>query len=361
MFIQQTQSFVSTPDVDGPGQLSIISLPPSIIKFPSLVNYTLESGITWSDIPGMSTSSQGGVWIDEVNKNFLKQQIEAILPTLTDIEKNLGIGGSEIVQIAKHKIETIGVTINDYGSIRYDKIGKMLTSEMLIDSLGSYMNFEPSPLIEYVHVQDLPGGTYDLNVCNRWNVVVGANVVGEQLNLSSENEVNINAKTINISAEILRLRNTRQRQIFIEDSLGINNNVVIGGGLSVDGEVYLQHVTAPTEYQVTEGTQLYGQLLPGVTFIGQLTIPDVQAGGLSTLSVTDEKGIYPIFGGFTAPFTLTLTTPIPGAVAIEEHSHIFKNLPLTLYDKNSQVRNDAKAINNNPGRAVASRRVHGKK
>ena len=255
----------------------------------------------------------------------------------------------------------------------------MLTSEMLIDSLGSYMNFEPSPLIEYVHVQDLPGGTYDLNVCNRWNVVVGAggvnlkslgavnisgtvtNVVGEQLNLSSENEVNINAKTINISAEILRLRNTRQRQIFIEDSLGINNNVVIGGGLSVDGEVYLQHVTAPTEYQVTEGTQLYGQLLPGVTFIGQLTIPDVQAGGLSTLSVTDEKGIYPIFGGFTAPFTLTLTTPIPGAVAIEEHSHIFKNLPLTLYDKNSQVRNDAKAINNNPGRAVASRRVHGKK
>lgn len=379
VFIQQTQSFVSTPDVDGPGQLSIISLPPSIIKFPSLVNYTLESGITWSDIPGMSTSSQGGVWIDEVNKNFLKQQIEAILPTLTDIEKNLGIGGSEIVQIAKHKIETIGVTINDYGSIRYDKIGKMLTSEMLIDSLGSYMNFEPSPLIEYVHVQDLPGGTYDLNVCNRWNVVVGAggvnlkslgavnisgtvtNVVGEQLNLSSENEVNINAKTINISAEILRLRNTRQRQIFIEDSLGINNNVVIGGGLSVDGEVYLQHVTAPTEYQVTEGTQLYGQLLPGVTFIGQLTIPDVQAGGLSTLSVTDEKGIYPIFGGFTAPFTLTLTTPIPGAVAIEEHSHIFKNLPLTLYDKNSQVRNDAKAINNNPGRAVASRRVHGKK
>lgn len=379
VFIQQTQSFISTDDVDGPNQLSIISLPPSIIKFPSLVNYTLDSGITWSDIPGMSTSSQDGVWNVEANKNFLKQQIEAILPTLTDIEKNLGIGGSEIVQIAKHKIETVGVTINDYGSIRYDKIGKMLTSEVLIDSLGSYMNFEPSPLIEYVHVQDLPGGTYDLNVCNRWNVMVGAggvnlkslgavnisgtvtNVVGEQLNLSSENEVNINAKTINISAEILRLRNTRQRQIFIEDSLGINNNVVIGGGLSVDGEVYLQHVTAPVEYQVTEATQLYGDLLPGVTLIGELTVPDVLAGGISTLAVTDEKGIYPIFGGFTAPFTLTFTTPIPGAVAISEHSHIFKNLPLTLHDKNSQVRNDAKAINNNPGRAIASRRVHGKK
>ena len=90
-------------------------------------------------------------------------------------------------------------------------------------------------------------------------------------------------------------------------------------------------------------------------------MPDVLAGGTSTLAATTDKGPVIVYGGFTAPFTLTFTTPIPGAVAIQEHSHIFKNLPLTLHDKNSQVRNDAKAINNNLGRAVASRRVHGKK
>ena len=368
-------SLISTPLFDTARKLLKIGDAPVLKKFPSIDSYTKDSGIKWVGVPGDSTSTQDGVWNNESSKNLLKLQIQAALPVLTEIEKNLGIGGSEVIQIAKHKMETIGVTINDYGSMRFDKIGKMLSSEMLIDSLGSYMNFEPSPLIEYVHVQDLPGGTYDLNVCNRFNVVVGAgginlkslgsvnvsgtitNVVGQQLNLSSENEVNINAKTINISAEILRLRNVRQKQIFIEDSLGVNNNVVIGGGLSVEGETYLQHVTAPVEYQVTEPMGLFGTVLPLTQFDGILTVPVIGPGPLLPLATK----LGPVFGGFTAPCKFTITLPVPAAVEIDPHSHNFKNLPLTLLEKNSEVRDSAKAINNNPGRAVANRRVNGPK
>lgn len=373
--IQSTQSTIANSFVNGPSLFSYVSLPPQVSVYPNLINYTQESGIIWEGNPGLSTSTQDGVWLPDARKEFIRQFTESILPELTEIEKNLGIGGSEIIQITKHKSETIGMVVNDYGSIRFDPVGKMLNSELLIDDLGTYENFEPSPLIEYTHVQDLPGGDYTLNIGNRWNVLVGAgginlktlgnfnmtgavmNVAGEQVNVSSQNEVNINAKTINISAEILRLRNTRQKQIFIENSLGVNNNLIVGGGLSVEGEVFLQHVTAPAEYQVTLPTTAFGSLLP-VPLAGNINIPEVGVGLFVTVK---GPGTYPVFGSINSLGTFTTENPIPDCVAVADHSHIFKNIPLSLYDKNTEVRQDAKVLNNNTGRITAERRVHGQK
>jgi hypothetical protein len=362
-FIQQTGGNISNSVVDGPSLLFEVTEPALPKLFPNVVDYTKESGIKWPGPPGLSTSSENGKWLPDLRKDRIKEFTESILPELTEIEKNLGIGGSEVIQITKHKIETIGMTINDYGSIRFDPIGKMLSSELLIDDNGTYINYEPSPMIELTHVQDLPGGDYTLNVCNRFNVMVGAgglnlkslgatnitgtvtNLVGEQVNVSSQNEINLNGKTINISAEILRLRNTRQKQIFIENSLGVNNNLVVGGGLSVEGEVFLQHVTAPTEYQVTLATQVLGKLLAGLTFEANINLPGVMPGpGTTTLAtvalVADSNDNF---------------------VQCYDHSHIFRNLPLTLTDKNSEVRSLAKDINQNDERVIASRRVHGYK
>lgn len=371
--ILATGANISNSVIDGPSTFLSISLPPTVATFPDLANYTVESLIQWSGQPGLSPSSQNGIWAIDPRKDLIRQLTESILPQLTDIEKQLGIGGNEVIQIAKHKIETIGLTINDYGSIRYDSVGKMLPSELLIDELGTYINYSPSPLVELVHVQDLPGGDYTLNVCNRFNVLVGAggfnlktlgvanivgtvtNVAGEQVNISSENEVNINAKTINIGAEILRLRNKNGGQIFIENSLGVNNNIIVGGALSVEGEVFLQHVTAPAEYQVSLPTTVFGQLLPNIPIAGQITIGPIGPG----LVAQTSTGPVPVAGSFVAPITFTINNPVPGIVKTDDHSHFFKNLPLTLFDRNLQVRQEAKEINQNDSRVLASRRVHG--
>lgn len=379
-YILATQSYIANSSINGPELLNVVTLPAAPKTFPSLTNYTQESGVVWAGVPGQSTSSQNGVWSPEPKKELIKELTESILPKLTDIEKNMGIGGSEIIQITKHKIETIGMIVNDFGSIRYDNIGKMLPNELLVDDFGTYQNYEPSPLIEYTHVQDLPGGDYTLSVGNRWNVLVGAgginlktlgsfnmtgavmNVAGEQINVSSENEINLNAKTINISAEILRLRNKNQKQIYIENSLGVNNNVVVGGGLSVEGEMFLQHVTAPAEYQVTLPTQATGTLLAGTPIPGILNVPLVPTGLFVSVSLGGKTGTFPVFGQITAPATFTVgTTPVVDCIAVANHSHIFKNIPLTLYDTNAEVRNDAKEMNQNDSRVVASRRVHGPK
>ena len=337
---------VSDSSADGPQDWTEAAFPGPGNANPAVGSWPSQSGQPWGPGgAGRSVSTQNGEWIPDENKDKLKELIEASLPELTEIENELGIGGSEIIQITKHKMETIGMLMNDFGSIRLDNIGKLVNNEVLVDSTSVYMNKVDSPLLEYVHVQDLPGGNYTLNVCNRYNVMVGAgglnlksygavnltgtitNIAGEQVNIASENEVNIDAGTINISADILRLRNKRQRQILIENSLGVNKNVIVGGGLHVEGETYLQHVTAPIEYQKTEATIAYSKLLAGLSFSASMA------------------------GGSVGSTSWTGTVTLDGAsnddkVAGYAHSHVFPNLPLTLLGSNSDVRSAASGLNN---------------
>ena len=341
-----TYSMVADNDGDGPQDWTDSQKAGPINSNPSAASWPVESGREWGPGgTGKSISTQDGTWDIEENKDKLKEIIEASLPELTEIENELGVGGSEVIQITKHKMETIGMLMNDFGSIRLDNIGKLVNNEVLVDSNAVYMNKSDSPLVEYVHVQDLPGGDYTLNVCNRFNVMVGAgglnlksygatnitgtitNMVGEQVNIASENEVNIDAGTVNISADILRLRNKRQRQILIENSLGVNNNVIIGGGLHVEGETYLQHVTAPVEYQKTEPTIAYSKLKSGLSFSAEIN------GNAASVVLTSDSN--------------------DNLVAGYQHSHVFPNLPLTLLASNQAVRSAASELNNGGVRSDA--------
>lgn len=301
-----------------------------------------ESGKSFVNGNGKSPSTQDGNWSPQ--DKTLSEEILNIQADLMIKERDFGLGGSEIIEISKNKLENIGTVMNDYGSIRFDPIGKLVNNEVLVGSNATYVNSDSGPLLEYVDVQDLPGGTYNLNVNNRYNVMVGAgginlksygptnisgsitNVAGQQVNIGSENEVNIDGKVVNISAEILRLRNKRQRQVLVDSSLGVNNNVVIGGGLSVEGEAFLQHVTAPAETQVTNTTQVLGQTVQGA-IIGFVNYYWTDGPGSATV---------PVYGGTMAG------SPVPDTIATYPHTHTFENLPLTLTDTNESTRNSAK-------------------
>jgi len=330
---------------------------PAQLKIGTTVkSWPSESGQSFVNGDGKSPSTQDGSW--KPQDKTLSDDILKIQADLMIKERDFGLGGSEIIEISKNKLENIGTVMNDYGSVRFDPIGKLVNNEVLVGSNATYVNSDSGPLLEYVDVQDLPGGTYNLNVNNRYNVMVGAgginlksygptnisgsitNVAGQQVNIGSENEINIDGKVVNISADILRLRNKRQRQVLIDSSLGVNNNVVIGGGLSVEGETYLQHVTAPSETQVTNTTQTLGQTVPGVA-IGWATIP---GGGSYSGSIVT------VFGGNIGDAPAT-----PDSITTYPHTHTFSNLPLTLTDSNESVRNSAKNQGiNSQNRVVAT-------
>jgi len=282
---------------------------------------------------------------------------------LSKIEAEIGMGGHEIIDISKHKVETIGLVMNDFGSIRVDLQGKMYNSSVLVATEGVYENQAPSPLIEYVHVDDLPGGNYTLNVCNKYTVQVGAggislktfgpiqiggtvvNVGGEQINMSSSNEVNIDGgKRLTITSDIMVLKQRQLGQVMVDSSLGVSRNLVVGGGAHIEGELTLNHVTAPVEIQETEQTIVRGTTKNSTStakIIGYVFAGPGGAAAAQWLPVYS-------YGNSGA------LAPEDDSITISAHSHHFRNLPLTLVASNNDLRNAAKASNGAERNAAAA-------
>ena len=324
---------------------------------------------------GFSKSSMEGQFTQDPAKQQLQALINSKIVEFAKHEADLGLGGHEIVEVTKHKIETIGTVMNDFGSIRVDSRGKMFNSALYIGTRGVFQNQQPSPLIEYVHVDDLPGGNYTLNVCNRYTLQVGAggisvktfgpiqiggtvvNISGEQLNLASSNEVNIDGgKRLTLTSDRLVLKQRQSGQVLVDSGLGVNGNLVVGGGAHIEGELSLQHVTAPVEIQETEDTIAYGQTNDANWTTGSYPVIGYVS-GIPNDYVTDGGN------NWTRVYARTINkvgTPSPNCLYTYAHSHHFRNLPLTLKESNEAVRVAAQT-NNTSDRNAASPQNDSKK
>ena len=225
---------------------------------------------------GSSPSSAGGNFSQTPEKSQIPDLIRSKIGELTELERQMGLGGSEIIDITKNKTETIGTVMNDFSPLRVDLEGRLLISEVAVSKYGAYSARKPTPYIEQVQVDDLPGGTYSLNVCNKFNILVGAgglnmksfgvvnisgamtNITGLQVNIGSQHEVNIDGgKVVNITGDVVRINQREQEQVVVEGSLGITHNVRVEGGLHVEGELTCNHITAPMDAYETGEANVY--------------------------------------------------------------------------------------------------------
>jgi len=158
-------------------------------------------------------------------------------------------------------------------------------------------------------------GSGGVSVKTTGNVEIGGamvTVAGEQVNLASENEININGKRVSIVADILSLRQKNYKQVLVDSSLGISNNLIVGGGAHIEGELTVQHITAPVEIQETEQTKLYGNTVNG-KIIGYCSC--------------GHHGSVAVYGSGDDDCLL-----------MYDHSHQFKNVPLHLMETSDDVR-----------------------
>ena len=156
--------------------------------------------------------------------------------------------------------------------------------------------------------------------------------------MMSEYEINMSSKRVNIAAEILTLRNKNNRQILVDGNLGVKQNVVIGGGLHVEGELSVHHITAPVEIQETEPVVGYAKTL-STKIIGY-----VGGGG-------DHHG-----NGAKVYGSDTVDT-----IELHPHTHPFKNVPLKLMASKDDVRKVGAKTTDNQGATAAIPVVHEKK
>jgi hypothetical protein len=214
---------------------------------------------------------------------------------------------------------------NSFASTRYNNTAKTITE--FFNNSGLITTTIPA--IEYTHIDDMPGGNYTVSAGNRYNLLVGSGgvdikttgpiniggtilaIAGKQVNIASSDDINIDGGTnLSVVSSLMTLRTRNRQQVVIDDNLGVSKNVVIGGGAYINGETFLQHVTAPVEFQVTESTLLKDT---GVVITGGSG--NVQYGQ-----------------------TVTLTFSQP-------HTHYFKNIPLTLVASPAALQTAAATVN----------------
>tara|TARA_R110002074_G_scaffold32309_4_gene90263 strand:- start:31078 stop:32781 length:1704 start_codon:yes stop_codon:yes gene_type:complete len=324
-----------------------------------------SAGSGGSNAPGVlefgsdkSAATENGEWSDndkaqEVNKAILELQ-----DTLTPIEQLIG-DGDETHFTKRNKFEQIGGAFNDFPSIRIDPKGRSQPLEMLVSETGTFKNHDYVPHVEEVdNSSNFLGGNDDKLVSNRYSRNVGSG--GIQLKTTGNTElggatlkagftrININASHgVQLASEsFVEIQSLKtitlrtNRQVYVESSLGIKGNTIIGGGASIEGELYVQHITAPLEVQQTQDTTLYGKFATDEE--RRLIIGECQVGDV----------FYPVYA--SAKDNLIVNYP---------HSHHYNSIPIRLTQSNKDVRNIAAAegINDHTNITQALPQIHERK
>ena len=267
---------------------------------------------------GLSPSTEGGNWDIDTNKidgiqNWLKDNFNEII----DLEKSL-TESNEIVNITGNKVETIGLVMNDLPSIRTDAVGKLRADGVHTAPEETYVSYKAFPLVEYVDVDDVPGGDYNITATNKFKLLVGArgisiktfgpidmygtivNLMAEQLNITSQNEISIEGgERISIRGRSISLLPYEHNPVLVNGQLHVTKNTIVQGSMMVEGELGVTHLTGPSQYYET---------LP------------------STPGATEIAGAS---NGFP---------PLPHSHSIPPHTHMFINLPINLEKSPPELR-----------------------
>ena len=293
----------------------------------------------------LSTSTQDGTWDPDDNYLDISNLETAQAARMLEFETKFGTGGDQITEITRHKVDIIGCITNDTPAVRVDTIGRMSFNEVQISPGGAFASQKPSPLVERVaNDGKFPCGNYTLVIGNSFNVTTGSggiklmsagcvDIAGTQVIIAGSNEVIMSSSgdvkiasgsRFNVEADIITFTQSQGKQVGIESSLGVKNNLLVAGSTYVEGELFVNHITAPVEIQETEEITLYGTTVTNKV-IGHFQWMD---------------GWVAVYGGNT-----------PGGNADADcivnvpHSHNFKNIPLNLKANNIGVRQDALALN----------------
>ena len=303
-----------------------------------------SAGSAGSKAPGVlefgakkSAATENGQWGADNDAQNIADKVLEIQDQLTPIEEKMGDGGDEHIIVKRNKIETVGAIFNDYPSVRIDEKGRSQPFEMLVSDTGVYKNHDYIPHVEEIdNSSNFPCGQDTKIVGNSYNRIVGSGGISLKTTGATElggatlkagfKKININASHgVHIGSEnAIELQSMKtivlrtNRQVYVESSLGVKNNLIVGGGLAVEGQTYLQGVTAPLEVQQTENTLVSGKFATDSD--RKLFIGECEIAGL----------YYPVYA--VATDDLIATYP---------HSHHFNNLPLKLMEANEDVRKDA--------------------
>jgi hypothetical protein len=289
--------------------------------------------------PSKNAATEQGTWEANVNAQKVNEALLAIQERLNEIEQLMGHGGDEISFIKRDKFEQVGAVFNDFPSVKIDPEGRSQPYEVLVSETGTYHNHDFIPHVEEIdNSSNFPCGSDDKVVGNRYSRTVGSGGIQmkstgtvelggtvlkagfKAMNLNATHGIQIASEASLELASLNTISLRSNRQVYVESALGVKNNLIVGGGLSVEGELYCQHITAPLEVHQTEDTILLGKFAADEP--RKLLIGECNFGGVW----------YPVYA--SSADNLIVNYP---------HSHHHNGIPLRLTKANKDVRNLAAA------------------
>jgi hypothetical protein len=325
-----------------------------------------SAGSNGSKAPGvlefgaeLHAATENGEWEENTETSKISDKILELQEQLTSIESNMGNGGDKILGVKRNKFEQVGGIFNDFPSIRIDPKGRSQPFEMLVSDTGAYKNHDYVPHVEEVdNSSNFPCGNDDKIIGNRYSRTVGSGGINfkttgptemsgtslktgfKRINLNASHGIQIASEAFVEIQSLKSITLRTNRQVYIDSALGVRGNVVIGGGTSVEGELYIQHITAPLEVHQTEDTILFGKfavnndraLLIGETLVDGRWCP------------TYAKATHDLIVNYP-------------------HSHHHHGIPMRLMESNKDVRAIAQKenINNHSNVSQAIAQIHERK
>lgn len=322
---------------------------------------------------GTSPSTMGGSFPKEERKEETGNLYLNSAQDFFEAENDLGDGGSLSLNVTKDVFLSIGCASNDLDSVRVNNSGSSHDIGLSLDGKnGVYPSPVVGAVVEKVHVDRFPGGQFTVDAQNGINLLGGsggidfsstgvmslhgtiAEITGEQINVSSKSGLNIATDDIlTIKGKSVSIESANQ--VYVKTILAVDGNIVCRGGIMAQGEVYLQHVTAPlcfqeTEYQSELYGTAYGEKALKIGFIAVDT--EFQAeidGSLKTIKIK----------GNPVPIVTTDSgqKAEDGCIYVYPHSHMFRNLPLTLTGTYESTRRRATGIETSASGPITASKI----
>lgn len=290
-------------------------------------NYTYSPDHT----PGLSPSTENGYWNIETKKQIngeLGDLYRSVNSEILDLQNNLGEGGDKITNIARNYVLSVGLAMNDLLSYRVDARGKLKSTRLYVAPESTLLIPKPSPHVEHVDVDDLPGGDLIITAGNKLKFLVGSNginiktfgpiemygsivnLTSEQMNIISKHDLFVDGgEKLSLRGRNISLNPFEHNPVLVEGGLHVSRNVIVQGGAYVEGELGVQHITAPEQWYKT------------------------QPSGCMTMLVNTLFQLPPGIGSFPA-----LPHIHPVIIELPDHQHYYKNIPINLTKCKEQAR-----------------------
>lgn len=268
--------------------------------------------------------------------------------------KTRGDSGLDITQVMDDKITIVGTSPNIYPSVRKDGAGREVievvpsASQGVIETSSAYTEVETAD-----NSGDHHGGTYTIVAMNKFAVDSG----GGGIQLSSVGNINLLAgggianivatecasllsNVVKLAAsEVTVIRGPKlyvgtDSTIFL-NSVRIAKNLILGGGLMVNGELYANHMTMPQQIMDTSMSPILPvyfntpTVLTGI--ITQTCMTPTTCGGLGTVPLT------PAVSTNYVQFMLDPTTTMKAHSKVLPHKHTYRHAACSFVESNDEV------------------------